>query len=354
MILHLDMDAFFAAVEQRDNPALKGRPVVIGGGSRGVVATASYEARVYGIHSAMPAATARKLCPDAVFIHGNHHRYSEVSRAIIASLREFSPVVQQASIDEAYIDVSSVKHLYSGPGQLAFALKKAIAEVSGGLTCSIGMAPVKFLAKICSDLNKPDGLYILRQREVPEFLAGLAIEKLPGVGKRMGESLHSFGIRTVSQLQTLSLDFLAEKYGKFGVLLHNRARGIDPRPVHENLPAKSESCERTFGSDVGSRRELARILLEEAEKVADRLQRNGSAGRTITLKLKFSDFSLITRARSLNFRTNDAGTIHAVACALLDQIHMRLPARLIGVGVSGFDRRPEQLPLPGLDPFSIP
>lgn len=350
MILHLDMDAFFAAIEQRDDPSLKGKPVIIGGGDRGVVATASYEARIFGIHSAMPVATAKKLCPQAIFIHGNHHHYSEVSRSIMACLRKISPLVQQASIDEAYIDAFSIRHLYSGPNALAATIKKAIMNVSGGLTCSIGMAPVKFLSKICSDLNKPNGLYILKAAQVENFLNDLKIEKLPGVGKSMAESLHSFGINTVRQLQKLSRDFMYERYGKFGLILYDRARGIDPRQVHENNPAKSESCERTLTTDIRTKEILMQILHEQAEKVSNRLQRNNSAGRTITLKIKFSDFHQITRAHTLEFRTNEIEIIHTVACNLLNGISVIQPVRLIGVAVSGFDLRPEQLLLPGVNP----
>lgn len=347
MILHLDMDAFFASIEQMDNPDLRGRPVIVGGRTRGVVATASYEARVFGIHSAMPIATAMRLCPQATIVPARGRRYSEISASLMACLREWSPVVQAASIDEAYLDISR----FAGEelADLAEAIKGGVAKATGGLTCSIGIAPVKFLAKICSDLDKPDGLYVLEQSEVDDFLLGLPLAKLPGVGKSMLASLHSFGITDMRRLRGLSRDFLEQRYGKWGIALHERSRGIDRRTVHENLPAKSESAEGTFAVDVHDRETLRAALLAHAEKVSERLKRNCLAGRTITVKIRFSDFRIITRSRSLPFQTDAAHEIHEVACAILGGEALPLPVRLIGLGVSGFDCRTSQLPLPGLD-----
>lgn len=344
MILHLDMDAFFASVEQMDNPDLAGKPVIIGGGNRGVVATASYEARVYGIHSAMPAAMARKLCPDGIFLRGNYHRYRELSDKIINSLRDFSPIIQQASIDEAYLALPENEE----PEKLAQTIKKTVAEASGGLTCSVGLAPVKFLAKIASDMNKPDGVFIIRPGEVENFLLPLCIEKLPGVGGAMAKSLHAFGIGTVEQLRGLSRPFLEKRYGKFGLLLYDRARGIDPRPVRENQPAKSEGRERTFQENIRDRSELEIHLRSLVEKVSLSLRKEGAAGRTVTLKIKFADFHQLTRARTLPFRTNAPEAIFQAASELLATLPLPQPARLLGVCVSGFEARPEQLPLPGL------
>ena len=210
MIVHLDMDAFFASVEQMDNPYLRGKPVIIGGGERGVVATASYEARIYGIHSAMPSALARKLCPNGIFIRGRHQRYSEVSRKIMQALAAISPVVQPASIDEAYLDASNISGGFRNPLELALTIKASVARASGGLTCSVGIAPIKFLAKICSDTNKPNGVCIVEQDEMDNFLISLPVEKLPGVGKRMRQSLKSIGINTVAELRQLSRDFCSK------------------------------------------------------------------------------------------------------------------------------------------------
>lgn len=353
MILHLDMDAFFASVEQMDNPELRGKPVIIGGGDRGVVATASYEARVYGIHSAMPMATARKLCPNGLFIPGNYNRYSELSRMVMSALREFSPIVQQASIDEAYLDIKGLEKLFGELETLAMAVKKRVAAATGGLTCSIGIAPVKFLAKICSDQNKPDGVFILRPHEVDAFLLNLNIEKLPGVGLAMSSSLRSFGIGTVAQLRSLSREFMWQRYGKWGIALHERAYGLDPRIVHPNPPAKSESVERTFSMDIFDKKILARALWQHAEKLASRLRKHMESGRSITLKIKFADFRQITRTRTLAMKTDAMKSIYDVGLQLLDEIELKQPVRLIGIGVSGFEARPEQLILPGLNLATI-
>lgn len=349
MILHLDMDAFFASVEQLDNPDLRGRPVIIGGGQRGVVSTASYEARVYGIHSAMPAATARKLCPHGIFLHGRYQRYSELSSRVMACLRNFAPIVQVASIDEAYIDISGLRYIYVSPYAAAIAIKKSVAAATGGLTCSVGIAPVKYLAKICSDVNKPDGVFILYQSQIEDFLHDLPVEKLPGVGKNMSASLHSFGISTVGQLARLSREFLLERYGKWGGDLYERAHGIDGRTVHENAPAKSESAERTFARDITDRNILREALLTHAERVGARLRKNGAAGRTICLKIKFADFHVITRSRTIAVQTHATRTIYEIGCALLDVEPLPQPVRLIGLGVTGFDFKPAQLWLPGFD-----
>ncbi|MDE5832441.1 MAG: DNA polymerase IV [Desulfovibrio sp.] len=348
MILHLDMDAFFASVEQLDNPDLRGKPVIIGGGDRGVVSTASYEARRYGIHSAMPMASARKLCPSGVFIHGRYSRYSEVSRKIMACLLQYTDRVQPASIDEAYMDLAEIERVGNDPLDVAMRVKNDI-KVAAGLTCSIGVAPVKFLAKICSDINKPDGICVIREDDVESLLPDLPIEALPGVGAAMKSSLRSFGVYTVGQARSLSRQFLWERYGKFGILLHDRARGVDPRPVRPNPPAKSEGREHTFARDIISRQILKEKLRELSEKVSASLMKGGFAGRTITLKIKFSDFRQITRSHTLETPVNAAGTIAAVASKILDKVKMPQPARLIGVCVSGFESRDQQFYLPGVN-----
>lgn len=348
MILHLDMDAFFASVEQLDYPELRGKPIIVGGGERGVVATASYEARVFGVHSAMPAAIARKLCPGGIFVRGRGWRYSELSKKVMASLHDFSPIVQQASIDEAYLDARGLEKLFGQPEDLARAVKARVAEVTGGLTCSIGMAPIKFLAKICSDQNKPNGIFILRPEEMDAFLLNLKVEKLPGVGQAMRGSLQNFGIFTVAQLRELSREFMEQRYGKWGLELYARAHGIDPRPVRPNPPAKSESAESTFSRDIFDKKILSQILWEHAQKVGQRLRKHQLAGRAITIKIKFADFRQITRTRTIDIKTNSTRTIYEVANILLENIELRQPVRLIGVGVSGFEDRPRQLWLPGL------
>ncbi|MBD5539193.1 MAG: DNA polymerase IV [Desulfovibrio sp.] len=347
MILHLDMDAFFASVEQLDDPGLRGRPVIIGGDKRGVVSTASYEARRFGVHSAMPIATARRLCPHGVFIRGRHGRYSELSARIMEALRGFSPAVEPASIDEAYLDAGGLDRLFGPPEALARAVKARVAEVTGGLTCSVGMAPVKFLAKICSEVNKPDGVFILAPADADAFLQAIEVTRLPGVGKRMAASLAGLGITHVAQLRGLSRDFLERRYGKWGLVLHDRAHGIDPRPVTPVHEIKSEGAERTFARDVRDRGLLARALFAHAERVGARLRRHGLAGRTVTLKIKFADFRQITRSRTLGGRTDATRTIFETARQLLEEEPLGQPVRLIGLSVSGFEAPAEQLPLPG-------
>lgn len=353
MILHLDMDAFFASVEQLDNPSLRGKPVIVGGGVRGVVAAASYEARVFGVHSAMPVARARALCPDAVFLRGNFARYRELSRLALGCLATFSPIVQQTSIDEAYADITLAEKEWGSPEKVVAAIKRQVREKTGGLTCSAGVAPIKFLAKICSDYNKPDGVYILYPEQTDEFLAALDIDLMPGVGKRMSQSLKSFGVKTAGHLRRLSREFLIARYGKFGAVLLDRAFGVDPRPVRENPPPKSEGSERTFGEDIFDKKALARELYARAERVSESLRKRGERGRVVTLKVKFADFRQITRARTLPERTDSPKIIFAAARDLLDKTPLPKPVRLIGVSVSGFQNSAEQFFLPGFSPLEL-
>lgn len=347
MIIHIDMDAFFASVEQMDDPSLCGKPVIVGGEQRGVVSTCSYEARVFGVHSAMPMATARRLCPQAIVVRGRHARYAELSRAVMAALGEFSPLVEQASVDEAYVDATGLERLFGSLEELLLRIKERVREATGGLTCSAGAAPVKFLAKICSDINKPDGMFILRPEEVDDFLATLPVGKIPGVGKRMVESLQGLGVRTVGQLRRYSLDFMLRKYGKWGGVLYERVHGRDSRGIETERAAKSESAECTFTEDTRDRDFLQRMLLAHAERVGASLRRHGYRGRTVTLKVKYTDFRQVTRSRTLPEGINATETIFEVGCALLRELPLPQPVRLIGLGVSGFDAPVAQLVLPG-------
>ena len=348
IILHLDMDAFFASVEQMDHPEWRGKPVIIGGETRGVVSTASYEARRFGVHSAMPMTTARRLCPQAIFVRGNRRRYVEISGRIMAALQDFSPLVEPASIDEAYLDATGLERLFGPVEQLIPAIKARVREVTGGLTCSVGAAPVKFLAKICSDINKPDGIYILRPDDVDSFLGGLDVRRLPGVGRRMVAELEALGIRRVEQLRRYGPELLEQRFGKWGRELHARARGIDPRPVVPEHEAKSESAETTFARDTRDREFLKTMLLGHAERVGASLRRHGQRGRTVTLKVKFADFRQITRSRTLPEATDSTETIYETGTALLEAEALPQPVRLIGLGVSGFGTAPTQELLPGV------
>ena len=343
-ILHLDMDAFFASVEQADNPELRGKPVIIGGQDRGVVSTCSYEARVFGVHSAMPSAEARRLCPQGVFMHGHMHRYKEVSQQIMAVLQDFSPLVEQASVDEAYLDVTGTERLFGPPEQLAAAIKQAISARTG-LTCSIGMAPVKFLAKIASDYRKPDGLFILEPEQVPEFLRTLPVAKIPGVGARGLERLRALNIVHAADIQRFSRAFWVDKLGKWGEMLYARGHGLGSDEVVTEYEAKSESAENTFEQDTADRELLCRWLLLQAERVGANLRRMGAEGRTVTLKVKFSDFKQITRSKTLRTPTNNTERIFHTATELLQALDLYRPVRLIGVGVSNFDTAPRQLSL---------
>ena len=348
MIIHIDMDAFFASVEQMDNPDLRGRPVIVGGSSdRGVVSTCSYEARAFGVHSAMPMVVARRLCPQAVIVRGRYQRYTELSHAIMSALKDFSPLVEPASVDEAYIDGTGHERLFGPLEELVAGIKARVVDVTGGLTCSVGAAPVKFLAKICSDVNKPDGVFILLPEEIDDFLCALPVGKIPGVGKRTVQNLQDLGVRTVGQLRRFSPEFMERRFGKWGLVLYERVRGRDSRKVETEREAKSESAECTFAQDTRDRDFLQRMLMAHAERVGSSLRRHGYRGRTITLKVKFCDFKQITRSRTLEDAVNATETIFETGCRLLAELPLPQPVRLIGLGVSGFDAPPGQFFLPG-------
>ncbi len=340
-ILHLDMDAFFASVEQADDPSLKGKPVMVGGSTRGVVCAASYEAREFGVRSAMPTARARRLCPHGVFLPVRMARYMEISGQIMNILHRYSPLVEQASVDEAYLDISGTETLFGLPEELARQAKAEIWE-STSLACSIGVAPVKFLAKIASDRDKPDGLYILHEADVEAFLQVLPVREIPGVGVRAVEKLEMLGVRTAGDVLRRSEGFWVKQLGKWGKVLFDRARGVDERPVTSYQEPKSESAENTFARDTADREEIARRLLLQSERVARNLRRMGRSGRTVTLKLKFSDFRMITRSRTLPRSTWASQTIFETAIQLLEEADPKTGIRLVGVGVSQFTKGQEQ------------
>ena len=339
------MDAFYASVEQRDRPELRGQPVVVGGPAdgRGVVAAASYEARAYGIHSAMSSARAKRLCPPVVFLRPDFAKYSAVSRQIREIFRRVTERIEPLALDEAYLDVSDSPNA----GALAQQLKVWIRDDTQ-LVASAGVGPNKLIAKLASDHDKPDGLVIVRPADVDGFLADMSVRKLWGVGPKTAERLRDLGVDTVADVRQLSPQILERRLGKFGPFLWDLAHGRDDRPVVSHRTAKSHGAERTLATDVQSRREIEGLIEGLAKRVADDLAHGGRPGRTITLKLRYSDFTTITRSRSRPTPTHDAERIAATARALLDETEAgRRPVRLVGVQVSGLvsEDEPYQLEL---------
>ena len=345
-IMHMDLDAFFASIEQLDNPQLRGRPVVVGGEHRGVVSTCSYEARRFGIRSAMPVAEARRRCPHAVYIRPRMQRYAEMSALVRETIARFSPRVEMASVDEAYLDATGLERLFGPVEAMGYSLKEAVKTATGGLTCSVGIAPVKFLAKIASEQRKPDGLFLLAPEAVPAFLAALPVTAVPGVGRHFAAELASMGVKNCADVSRYGADFWQRRYGKAGAVLWARAHGEDPREVVPWSPPKSESAEVTLDEDTLDRELLRTWLLRHAERVGASLRRQGLAGRTVTLKIKYADFRQITRQVTLDRRVCSTESIYETACAILDRLELAGRVRLVGVGVSGFEAgAPAQLSL---------
>ena len=340
MILHVDMDAFYASVEQRDRPELAGKPVVVGGSPerRGVVAAANYVAREFGVHSAMPSATARRLFPGAVFLPSRIDYYAEVSRHIRAIFERFTPLVEPLSLDEAFLDVTGSEHLFGPAVQIGRQIKQIIRQ-EVQLVASVGVAPNKFLAKIASDLEKPDGFVVVDPERVGEFLAPLPIERIWGVGRQGSKAFHRMSIRSIGQLRGLPLEILNDRFGSSGEHFWRLARGIDDRPVVPDQEAKSISHETTFETDLSDPELLRAWLLELTEQVARRLRRHGLRGQVVEIKVRFSDFHTITRSQKLPAATDITAELWELASELLST---RLPAdhlpvRLLGMGVSRFE-----------------
>ena len=336
-IMHMDMDAFFASIEQLDDPSLQGRPVVVGRDHRGVVSTCSYEARRYGIRSAMPIAEARRRCPHAVYLRPRMRRYAEVSALVRETIEAFSPKVEMASVDEAYLDATGLERLFGPVEDMGRRLKQAVCDATGGLTCSVGIAPVKFLAKIASEQRKPDGLFLLEPERVAEFLVNLPVTAVPGVGRHFSDELARLGVRSCGDVSRYGEDFWHKRYGKAGAVLWARAHGDDPRDVVPWSPPKSESAEVTLDEDTRDRELLRTWLLRHAERVGASLRRQGLSGRTVTLKIKYADFHQMTRQVTLDHRICSTESIYETACSILDGLELTDRVRLIGVGVSGFE-----------------
>ncbi|MBQ4422293.1 MAG: DNA polymerase IV [Schwartzia sp.] len=300
IVLHIDMDAFFASVEQRDHEEYRGKPVIVGGlGPRGVVSTASYEARKFGVHSAQAMAIARRLCPNAIFLHPDHARYSDVSRQIFSILSRFSPVIEQLSIDEGFLDLTGMERLMDSPRAYGESIKAAVREETG-LTASVGIAPNKFLAKLASDLEKPDGLVVIRPEDVDKVLAPLPVSRIFGVGKKTEARLAALGFRTIGQLAAADRGKLVQALGsRMAEQLLALAHGLDDRPVEPRRAAQSIGREETFDEDIRSREEAERVLLALSEEVGWRLRRKGLFARTVTLKVRLGSFDTFTRQQTL-------------------------------------------------------
>lgn len=334
MILHVDMDAFFASVEQLDRPELRGKPVVVGSDSgRGVVAAASYEARRFGIHSAMPMFMAKQRCRQLVVVRPRRKRYQAVSRSVMAILGRYSPIVEKVSIDEAYLDAAGCTRLYGPPEAMARAIKNDIRQ-KVALTCSIGVAPLKFLAKIASDLQKPDGLTVITGEAVAGFIAATPVEKVPGVGQQARQQLGRMGIATLGDVAAIEPSLLIQRLGKFGYRLSGLARGHDNSPVTPFARTRSISTERTLAVDTRNGERLKQHLLAQSQEVGRQLRRQGFLARTITVKLKETDFRQITRSVTLAHPTQSSEILYRSAACLLDAQALVKPIRLIGLGAS--------------------
>ena len=349
LIGHVDMDAFFAAVEARDRPELKGKPLVIGGRPgepRAVVSTASYEARRFGIRSAMPLATARRLCPQAIFLPVDMPRYAAVSEELFRLLASFTPAIEPVSIDEAFLDLTPLVRSYDEAEALGRRIKDTIRQRLA-LTASLGLAPNKFLAKIASDLHKPDGLTVVRPEEVENLLLGLPLERLWGVGVKSRERLAKAGITSVAQLRRLSRAELRALLGVWGEEVFDLIRGIDERPVAAPLPARSVGRELTFAHDIAGEARVRAELKHLARMVASRLGEEAQAGRTVVLKARYADFTTCTRSRTLPQPVWEAEDLYRVASLLLPELpRPQGPFRLLGLSLAGLvPFRQLQLPL---------
>lgn len=339
-VLHLDLDAFFAAVEQRDKPSLRGKPVVVGGvGGRGVVATASYEARRYGVRSAMSTREARSRCAHAAFLTGRFHAYQEASAVVMGLLREVSPLVEPLSLDEAFVDLAAADLPdleVDTVTDLARRLRARVHDATGGLSASVGLGTSKFIAKVASDLEKPDALVVVPPGTERDLLRPMSVTVIPGVGPATTERLRRAGVHTVADLERIGLDELVRIVGKaHGTGLHALARAADDRPVVAEREAKSVSVEGTYESDLTDRRLMDALLTRQAGDVARRLGKHGLSGRTVSIKVRLHDFTTLSRSATLPSPTDTAATIARVARTLIADLDTSGGVRLLGVGVSG-------------------
>jgi DNA polymerase-4 len=337
-IIHIDMDAFFASVEQLDNPELRGKPVAVGGsGERHVVAAASYEARKYGVHSAMPSVIAKRLCPELIFVHHRFDRYIEISDQVFSILKEYTDLVEPLSIDEAFLDVTEDKKKIFSATLIAKSIKADIKSRTG-LTASAGISFNKFLAKIASDINKPDGLYVIKPNEAEKFIDELAVEKFFGIGKVTSEKMHRLGIHRGSDLKRQDLLFLIRNFGKTGKFYYDIVRGIDDRPVEPDSERKSVGTELTYEKDLTTQFELIAELYRLEKELMERIENAGTTGRTITLKVKFSDFRQLTRSKTFQYFIRDFDTLHRGVTEIRKSLELEgTRIRLLGVSISNLE-----------------
>jgi DNA polymerase-4 len=338
-IIHLDMDAFYASVEMLDDPSLKGKPVIVGGSKhRGVVSAASYEARKFGIHSAMPIASAMRLCPHGCFMPVRMARYKEISDQVFAVFSLYTPIIEPLSIDEAFLDVTASQGLFGTAEKIARDIKETVREKLG-LTVSAGVAPSKLVAKIASDLEKPDGLTVVPDGQVRRFLSPLPIEKLWGVGKVTQKDLSLLNVKTIGDLSLLPKDLLQRRFGQQGLQLYFLSKGIDDREVQPERQVKSIGREETFYEDIRDRSQAEKEILVLSQRVSKRLRRHGLGGRTVTLKVTYQDFTHITRSSTQVEATDDGRTIYRLCLNLLSKTEVgRKPIRLLGIYLSQLAR----------------
>ena len=340
-IIHLDMDAFYASVEVLDNSSLRGKPVIVGGGvKRGVVSAASYEARKFGVHSSIPMSKAMRLCPHGVFLPVRMERYKEASDRVFGIFRRYTPLVEPISLDEAFLDVTASVRLFGPPEEIARKIRTEVREETG-LTVSAGVASSKLVAKIASDMNKPDGLTVVPRGKEQDFLAPLQVGRLWGVGEMTRSALAELGVQKIGDLAGISEEAVVRKLGKHGAHLHRLAYGIDDREVEPEREIKSMGREETFDEDLLEILDLRRQLLDIATRTAARLRSHGLRGRTITLKVKYSDFRLVTREVTLPLGIDDGGEIFRQALLLLEKTAAgKKPVRLLGIYLSNFGGEP--------------
>lgn len=331
VIIHVDMDAFFASVEVIDNPSLKGKPVMVGGTTeRGVVATCSYEARAFGVHSAMPAYIAKAKCPNGIFLPVRYERYKEVSNIIFNIFYEITPYVEPLSIDEAYLDITALE---KDPLQIAQYIKTRVKRETG-LNISVGISYNKFLAKLASDWNKPNGLKVIEKKEVPEILYSLPVKKVYGLGEKSAKRLNDIGIFTVKELYSLPQSLLVELFGKFGVEIYERIRGVDKREVKVSRERKSVGRETTLKTDTDDKEQLKVYIKAFAKSVSETMQNKNVSGKNITLKIKTSSFVNHTKSKTLLHYISSKEDIYEETCNILEDIEFKEKIRLIGISVS--------------------